>query len=499
MKHTKKKKRSRPPKQANGTKNVVPKEDNEEMRVLNSLMEAFALVSMEETAAAYKEANGDPDKAAEIIGGFSDDRAMSCSSSSGSSSLGSTSSSEMYAESKCGLDNWVKGKPKKKLVAATGMVSTVLGKDYVRSKPRKESTRGKCFNDSAGSKEETEQFLCSMLGDESELNMAVVRDVLCQCKYDVEKAMNVLLEFSASSTQPSSNGRCTDDSANIREDSASLIGSDDCLTDRSSDSTSHSSESELQDNVWSMGYNRRNYFEVLVGSEAHLSTSSKVSESELPQKVLEYLFNTPRSSEHKPSTMNWRNMVKKMEALGQSSQVCTSRDEEPKPHADGEEYRVCRESARQQWDLMRSYYQKAATAYTNGERDYAVYLSEQGRVHNKKALEADEKASQDIFQARNKSIENMITIDLHGQHVKQAMKLLKHHLLFGAYVRSVRWFKVITGCGSHGLGKSKLKQSVIDLVQKEGIQWGEENRGTLLIRLDGQTGFSFLDTDSDTE
>lgn len=184
MKHTKKKKRSRPPRQANGTKNVVPKEDNEEMRVLNSLMEAFASVSMEEAAAAYKEANGDPDKAAEIIGGFSDDRAMSCSSSSrsscGSSSLGSTSSSEMYVESKCGLDNKVKGKPKKKLVAATGMVSTVLGKDYVRSTPRKESTRGKCFNDSAGSKEETEQFLCSMLGDESELNMAVVRDVLCE-------------------------------------------------------------------------------------------------------------------------------------------------------------------------------------------------------------------------------------------------------------------------------------------------------------------------------
>lgn len=29
----------------------------------------------------------------------------------------------------------------------------------------------------------------------------------------------------------------------------------------------------------------------------------------------------------------------------------------------------------------------------------------------------------------------MITIDLHGQHVKQAMRLLKLHLLFGAYVR----------------------------------------------------------------
>ena len=28
----------------------------------------------------------------------------------------------------------------------------------------------------------------------------------------------------------------------------------------------------------------------------------------------------------------------------------------------------------------------------------------------------------------------MITIDLHGQHVKQAIRILKIHLLFGVYV-----------------------------------------------------------------
>ncbi|KAL2239146.1 UNVERIFIED_CONTAM: SMR domain-containing protein, partial [Sesamum indicum] len=122
-----------------------------------------------------------------------------------------------------------------------------------------------------------------------------------------------------------------------------------------------------------------------------------------------------------------------------------------------------------------------------------------GRLQNKMAREADEKASQDIFSARNESIENVITIDLHGQHIKQAMKLLKLHLLFGAYVRSVRSFRVITGCGSHGVGKSKLKNSVINLLQKEGITWSEENRGTLFIRLDGQRDFSFLDSGSDSD
>ena len=44
------------------------------------------------------------------------------------------------------------------------------------------------------------------------------------------------------------------------------------------------------------------------------------------------------------------------------------------------------------------------------------------------------KPSLDLYLCRNKGIENVITIDLHGQHVKQAMKLLKMHLLLGAYV-----------------------------------------------------------------
>ncbi|KAF3662965.1 hypothetical protein FXO37_12228 [Capsicum annuum] len=103
------------------------------------------------------------------------------------------------------------------------------------------------------------------------------------------------------------------------------------------------------------------------------------------------------------------------------------------------------------------------------------------------------------FCCRNKNIENIITIDLHGQHVKPAMRLLKLHLLFGAFVRSVRLFRVITGCGVHGVGKSKLKNSVVELLRKERIECTEENRGTLLIKLNGRMNFSFLDADDDDD
>lgn len=42
-------------------------------------------------------------------------------------------------------------------------------------------------------------------------------------------------------------------------------------------------------------------------------------------------------------------------------------------------------------------------------------------------------------------------------------------------------------------------QQVINLLQSEGIKWSEENRGTLLVTLDGQTDFSFLDSGSDSD
>lgn len=40
---------------------------------------------------------------------------------------------------------------------------------------------------------------------------------------------------------------------------------------------------------------------------------------------------------------------------------------------------------------------------------------------------------------------------------------------------------------------------VIKLMQKEGVEYSEENQGTLLIELNGYREFSFMDSDSDTE
>ena len=192
MKNTHRKKR-RPPKKleekkkgrGGGGGGVVESEEEEEEKkkrtVLEDLVEAFTLSS-------------DPGKASEILRkGLVEDPSVCSSSSSSSggggggvsgSDLGSTSgSSEGFVEGSCGREDVIpfKGnsnRQKKKVVAATGTVSTVLGKGYVT---RNKNNTNKGFeNNGVVDMEKAEQFLCSMLGDDSDLNLALVRDVICE-------------------------------------------------------------------------------------------------------------------------------------------------------------------------------------------------------------------------------------------------------------------------------------------------------------------------------
>ncbi|KAJ0261444.1 Smr domain-containing protein [Hirschfeldia incana] len=476
-------KKKRPSGDGGATSGVKTKELEEEKRHIESLMDTFCSVSMEEATAAYKEAAGDLNKAAEILSDLVENSDEDPSSTSSGQETGSTSEYGAGSSSSCGDDvaretlfNFKGSKQRSRVVAATGMVSSVIAKDYLKKKEFPFLERSKEISGKkAGDREKAEQFLASMLGDDCELSMAVVRDVLCQCGYDVDMALNVLLDMSSSSST-------NDGSLSGR---SSGIGFSDSLTDTSFDTDT----SESEPSFWG-GSSQRDYLKALMSSADPFATSQGSSEPFLPQKVLESLFNIPQSTRHEPKTMSWREVAKKMQSLGIDASTSVKDDG----------YHELRKGANDQWNVTKSYYQKAAEAYSKGGRAHAAYLSDKGRTASKLAQRADERASQDIFVARNKGIENVITIDLHGQHVKQAMKLLKMHLLLGAYIPSFQTLRVITGCGSHGFGKSKVKQSVTKLLEREGVGYCEENRGTLLIKLEGcSREFSFLDTECDPD
>ncbi|CAH8386448.1 unnamed protein product [Eruca vesicaria subsp. sativa] len=487
MKHKREQKRKKK-RSSSGDGEATSKEleEEEKMRV-DSLMEAFCSVSVEEATAAYKEAAGDLNRAAEILTDLVENSDGDVCTTSSGQETGSTSEYGAGSSSSCGEDlaRERKGRKESRVVAATGMVSSVIAKDYLKKKEFPFMERFEGNGKKAGDREKAEQFLTSMLGDDCELSMAVVRDVLCQCGYDVDMALNVLLDMSSSSStnDDSLSGRC------------SGIGFSDSLGETSFDDTD-TSESEP---FWG-DYVQRDYAKVLMSSADPFATSQKSSESCLSQMVLESLFNIPQSTKHEPKTMSWRDVAKKMQSLGVDASSSNGEGSQPDTFVKDDGYHELRKGANDQWNVTKSYYQKAAEAYSKGGRAHAAYLSDKGRVASKLAQRADERASQDIFVARNKGFENVITIDLHGQHVKQAMKLLKMHLLLGAYVPSVQTLRVITGCGSHGFGKSKVKQSVTKLLEREGVGYCEENRGTLLIKLEGcSREFSFLDTGSDSD
>ncbi|XP_044504832.1 SMR domain-containing protein At5g58720-like isoform X2 [Mangifera indica] len=430
-KSRRKKKRSRAPlKPTTNNSSRGKPEDEGWDRSVCLLTEALEDVSLEE-------ADVDVNKTVEIFAKLSDkseDPSTTSSVFGGSSCLdsGSTSGSSVgYVETRCVQNMFKKGASRRKrVVAVTGTVANVLGKEYVRANSRKAAKYKKIVDGQNGMDEqEVEQFLYSMLGEDSELSMAVVKDVLGQCGYNVGKALEALLDLSASSNEQY--GNCTED-FNLKEDARFGVGSSDNLTEVS-DCTSPSSKNDLYDNIWSIGFDCRNYSKVL-SSEV----SSKPSgQFDLPQKVLESLFNISKSPEHEPNSMNWRNVVKKLQSVGPRFDVCPSGIAESHQElcAKGDEYQVYRKDANLWWDSMKSSYQKATAAYSKGDWQYAAYLSDQGKSQTKLARRADDKATQDIFKVRNRYIENVITIDLHGQHVKPAMKLLKLHLLLGSYVQ----------------------------------------------------------------
>nr|KAJ0228495.1 hypothetical protein LSAT_V11C100031490 [Lactuca sativa] len=127
----------------------------------------------------------------------------------------------------------------------------------------------------------------------------------------------------------------------------------------------------------------------------------------------------------------------------------------------------------------------------------------QARMWKEKAEQADEKASQKIFDSRcvlevaikqtcylhmhihlyvdiviecrnTYNIVDLMTINLHGQHLKEGMTILKYHLAFGVY--ALRQLCVITGYRSGGTGQPMLKQAVVDLLKVEKFERERKRR-----------------------
>lgn len=182
MKNAKQKKRRRRSRASDPVAKAVEANEKDDKSKVNELSETFSLASLDDAVLAYRQANSDPERAAYSA------EDPSTSSSYGSSSGSGSGSSEGFVEAGF-VENVMNGKGlrgsrQKRIIAVTGTVSTVLGKDYVKASPcpcpRSGWAKSRGFSNEVVQEVDAEQFLCSMLGDECELSLAVVRDVLCK-------------------------------------------------------------------------------------------------------------------------------------------------------------------------------------------------------------------------------------------------------------------------------------------------------------------------------
>ncbi|ELR13492.1 Smr domain containing protein, partial [Acanthamoeba castellanii str. Neff] len=138
------------------------------------------------------------------------------------------------------------------------------------------------------------------------------------------------------------------------------------------------------------------------------------------------------------------------------------------------------------------YFKEAEEAYAAGDKDKARELREKAKGETAKMEEAQDKAAREVFDKVNKG-KGIAAIDLHGQQVKPAMKLLEERLAtLAAKHPDVKELSVITGAGNHsGKEGPKIKPAALEYchslgivhsdVKRDNMLWDDQhNQGTLI-------------------
>ncbi|OMO65171.1 hypothetical protein COLO4_31489 [Corchorus olitorius] len=281
-----------------------------------------------------------------------------------------------------------------------GTVSSMLGKEYMKSVPLANGSRPGTKPLKVDSKElpmsavwgegrkssrvkedrlhkDMEDFLFKMLGEGFQLDRNVIREVLDSCGYDMQKSMEKLLDQSA---------------LNLEKQSKFLGESSKKPT------TMHPrEEGPSQDKT-----------RVLNANGGELIRPQK-NRNDLQKEVLASLFDGPERFDELPKSRV--GSAKRPLSLGElvegplidftakkkADRVCSqveNKDEE------GEEdsFQALRRAVKEYRDIMKEYYKSAADAFAKGDQDQANRLLEQSEFFREKAREADEESNRKIFE-----------------------------------------------------------------------------------------------------
>ncbi|KAG6689335.1 hypothetical protein I3842_11G169700 [Carya illinoinensis] len=474
-----------------------------EKKDLEELLEAFgSAFSLEDIASAYCKARNNVDTAGQILcaslGSTSHDATctskdkLKCARSTtselsseldGASAMPSEMSSDSILQNSHHGGRHTRLLKSKVRPVSMGTVSGIIAKDYAKPRPVTNEYPGSKKPPGLDSKElpiseiwreevppnmtagkgtihgYVEEFMFKMLGDGFQLDMSVIQEVLGCCGYDVQKSMEKLLELSASTLEN-------------RDDVVDLA-------DRKS-SEKHREQGSA------------------CGDEARIM---KKSLTELPKRdkdrfviqkeILEALFTVPERSEEAPKRVQ---PVRRFRGFGE---VVVERLKDPaiehaivtakplevtKDEGGDDSYEVLRQAVKEYWTTTKEYYQAAVDACVKGDYSRANKLREQGHFFNRMAREADEKSAQKLLEA---SPQDVVSLDLHDQEPKNALRLLRLHLTTFSGIAVLKHLRIIVGNSDEDT-KGARRRLILKLLSKESIKWTKDADGrTIMILVDG--------------
>nr|CAB3450470.1 unnamed protein product [Digitaria exilis] len=357
--------------------------DNE-TRALNTLLDVFSCsFSLDDIADAYIKAKGDVNKAGDLLTDLQlslphindvettlsqTDKPVEENYMESSRQPRTLSQIEQAVDEKHTENSDQLKMPEKlqKSSAAFGTVSSMLGKESARAtttanrsskkdKPLKvelpeymrDDFKVKSDESDSAPRRETlnnrdvEEFLFCMLGEGFKLSMEVIREVLGSCGYDVKKSMEELMSFSEKGLYKQGESKDTAIQDVAVESSASKGK---CLGSQSILST-HSSQERVQ------------------RSKPQIS----------PGDLIESLFTVPGRLEEEPKLRRYELGANRSRVLDQKpvlkplDDLSTYSTDFPvkviigskEPAVNEEDYQNYRRAAKQHWDMMKQYYEKA--------------------------------------------------------------------------------------------------------------------------------------------
>ncbi|CAH2053638.1 unnamed protein product [Thlaspi arvense] len=485
-------------------------------RSLQVLLEAFgSRFSLDDIASAYCQASRNVDVACEILFAMTEKTPRSDQlETNGATSKPARVPKEARRQQE---DSKAKvWRPKKNSVSA-GTVSSVIGKEYVRSRPTSNAPREATkpmkidskdipetelwseempeSNDVSKSRAPTdvEEFIVKMLGEGFQASPEVIHQILGVCGYDVK--MIFPLDLCAATS-----------SFGIHTIFFTVLQSTEKLLDLSD--TKKYADVGISNEVMSEVDPQRQ------GSmTSYQEDVQEVSQSDgaeggkdkigLEMEVIEALFSGTERYEEVPKTTRrfgeWRARrvaghpsSKPLEDPFQERVVTVTQSSHTlkEDEDDENEYKAHRKAVHEYLLEMKEYYGAAVEAFSKGETEKAQRLVEKGHFCGQKAREADDKYVAKMLDVKEDDDltykeDEVVTVNVNEHEPRDALRLLKLQLKNFSGIPSIKYLRVKLGDNKEDSKCKRRHTAIAKLLEGESIAWsGEDNGLVMMIRVD---------------